>query len=247
MEIKKNPQASLENYSNQFLLIGLVLTLFCTYIVMEHKTYEKTIADLNTVILSSEPIEELIITRRRPIIKSAIPPPRVLEIIEIVQDNIDVNETIIESTETNENEAIVTNLDLNIDNINEATEYEEIIEDVPFAIIENIPIYPGCEKGTKAEKKACFSRKVKKHVHNEFNIELAKELGLTAGKKRIFVMFTINEKGKITEIKARAPHPRLQKEAKRVVQTLPKMTPGKQRGIAVRVKYALPITFEVIL
>lgn len=244
MEIKKNPQASLENYSNQFLLIGLVLTLFCTYIVMEHKTYEKTIADLNTVILSSEPIEELIITRRKPMPKSAIPPPKLLEIIEIVQNNIDVNETIIKSTETNENEAIVANL--NIDNINEATEYEEIIEDVPFAIIENIPIYPGCEKGTKKEKKACFSRKVKKHVHKEFDIALASELVLSAGKKRIFVMFTINEKGNITEIMARAPHPRLQKEAKRVVQTLPKMTPGRQRGKPVRVKYSLPITFEVI-
>ena len=60
-------------------------------------------------------------------------------------------------------------------------------------------------------------------------------------------MFTIDEHGSIQEVMARAPHPRLQTEATRVVKTLPKMTPGKQRGRPVRVKYSLPITFEVVL
>jgi protein TonB len=74
---------------------------------------------------------------------------------------------------------------------------------------------------------------------------LASDLGLSPGKKRIFVMFKIDKTGGITEIRARAPHPRLQKEAERVVRTLPRMTPGKQRGRPVAVRYSLPIAFQV--
>ena len=245
METKKNPQANLENYSIQFMLIGLVLTLFSTHVAMEHKTYERITTDLNPVILSSEPVEELVITHRKPIPKMAAPPPKLVEVIEIVQNTAVIEESILESTETNEDEAVVANLDLNLDDIQEATEYEEIIEDVPFAIIESVPVYPGC-KGNKQEQKACFSSRIRKHIHKKFNANLANELGLSSGKKKIFVMFTIDQYGNIIEVQARAPHPRLQKEAERVVQTLPKMIPGKQRGSAVRVKYSLPITFEII-
>ena len=247
MDTKKNPRARLENYSHQFMLIGLALTLFFTYIALEHKSYIREIATFSSVEITSEQVEEMVITHRKPppIKHAPPPPPKLIEIIQAVEDVADVPETIIESTETDETEAVITSED--IDNINEAAEYEEIIEDVPFAIIENIPVYPGCEKGTKAEKKACFSNKVRKHVNKKFDAELANELGLAPGKKRIFVMFTINEHGNITEVQSRAPHPRLQTEASRVVKTLPKMTPGKQRGVPVRVKYSLPITFEVVL
>ena len=230
MEIKKNPGASLENYSKQFMLIGLVLTLSIVYISLEHKTYSRQVATLNTVEMSSESLEDMVITHRKPpeIKHVPPPPPKMVEIIEVVKDIEDITETVIASTETDENEAVITSED--IDNINEEAEYEEIIEDVPFAIIEDIPVYPGCEKGSKAEKKACFSKKIRNHVNRQFNSELANELGLSEGRKRIFVMFTIDEHGSIQEVMARAPHPRLQTEATRVVKTLPKMTPGKQRG-----------------
>ena len=76
-------------------------------------------------------------------------------------------------------------------------------------------------------------------------MELANELGLTPGKQRINVMFKIDKTGNITDIQARAPHKRLEAEAIRVVSLLPQMTPGKQRGRAVPVKYSLPITFLV--
>ena len=118
-------------------------------------------------------------------------------------------------------------------------------QSLELAIIENIPVFPGCEKGTKAEKKACFSKKISRHINRKFNSGLASDLGLSAGKKRIFVMFKIDKTGSITEIQARAPHPRLQKEAERVVKTLPKMIPGKQRGRPVSVRYSLPIAFLV--
>ena len=53
------------------------------------------------------------------------------------------------------------------------------------------------------------------------------------------------KQGKIAEVRARAPHPRLEQEAARVVNKLPKMQPGKQRGKPVGVVYSLPITFQI--
>ena len=113
-----------------------------------------------------------------------------------------------------------------------------------FAVIEEVPVYPGCE-GSKAQLRTCLQDKITKHVSKNFNADLATDLGLTPGVKRIFVMFKIDKEGNITEVQARAPHKDLQVEAIRVINLLPKMIPGKQKGKSVGVKYSLPIAFKV--
>ena len=128
--------------------------------------------------------------------------------------------------------------------IEEVEEAEEVIEDVPFSIIEEVPVFPGC-KGTRAQKINCLNKKMRTHVQKKFNSDLAGDLGLSPGKKRIIIFFRIDPKGNITEIQARAPHPKLKKEALRVAKLLPKMIPGKQRGVPVGMKYTLPIAFNV--
>ena len=115
---------------------------------------------------------------------------------------------------------------------------------VPFAKIENVPIYPGCDKSSNEKKRKCMSEKISKFVQRKFNTDLAGDLGLT-GRQRISVIFKINKTGDVTGVRARAPHPRLEKEAQRVINLLPKMQPGKQRGVAVTVPYSLPIIFQV--
>ena len=117
-------------------------------------------------------------------------------------------------------------------------------EDVPFAIIEEVPTYPGC-KGTNEQKKKCLQEKIQKIVRKYYNTGLANDLGLSPGKKRVYVQFKIDKNGNITDIRARGPHKRLEKEAIRVVQKIPKMIPGKQRNRPVGVKYTLPITLVV--
>ena len=129
-------------------------------------------------------------------------------------------------------------------NANKITEVEEITEDVPFAVIENVPVFPGC-KGTRKEKSDCLNSSIKKSVITNFNTNLSKGLNLSTGKKKIWVTFRIDESGNVTNINARAPHPILKKEAIRVASLLPKMIPGKQRGKAVGMKYTLPISFNV--
>lgn len=238
MELKKNPKANLENHNKQFMLLGLALALLLIYIGIEWKTFERTVADLGMANMEVEEEIDIPITERIQEVKPPPPPPPAPEKIEIVEDEAEIEETVLESTETEESEAV------EVEEIEEVVEEEEVLEDVPFAIIEDVPVYPGC-KGTNDQKRKCLQEKIQKHVSKKFNTDLANELGLSPGKKRVYVQFKISKTGKITDIRARGPHKRLEKEAVKVVSSLPDMTPGKQRGRAVGVKYTLPITLVV--
>ena len=238
MEFKKNPKANLERHNKQFMLLGLALALIVIYIGIEWKTFERTIADLGMVDISLEEEIDIPITERIQEVKPPPPPPPAPEKIEIVEDESEIEETVLESTETDENEFV------EVEEIEEIVEDEDIIDDVPFAIIENVPVYPGC-KGTNEQKKKCMVEKITKHVNRKYNTGLAGDLGLEPGKKRVYVQFKIDNTGKVTNVMARGPHARLEKEAIRVVELLPDMTPGKQRGRPVGVKYTLPITLVV--
>jgi hypothetical protein len=116
--------------------------------------------------------------------------------------------------------------------------------EVSFSTVENVPIFPGCDKGDNAERRKCMSQKITKFVQKEFNVNIARNLGLY-GRQRISVIFKINKKGNVVGVRARAPHPNLKKEAIRVVNMIPKMKPGMQLGKAVIVPYSLPIIFQV--
>ena len=238
MQIKKNPKANLENYSKLFMQLGLVLALLVVYVAIEKKTYDRVINDLGIATYNIDDEEQVVEIEQVKPPEQQAPPPPTPDKIEVVEDEKEVEETIIESTETDEKAVIKPQ------KIVEVKEEEDIIEDVPFAIIEDVPIFPGC-KGSKAELKECLQEKITAHVNKKFNSELASDLGLAPGIKRIFVMFKIDKTGEITDVQARAPHVRLQEEAVRVVNSLPKMIPGKQRGRAVGVKYSLPIAFKV--
>ena len=235
MEIKKNPKSNLENYSKLFMQIGLVLALFITYAAIEKKTYDRNIGDLGSANMTAEMEEETVITERIEPVKPKTPPPPAPEKIEIVEDEKEVEETIIESTETDETEAV---------EIVEVEEVEEVIEDVSFMIIEDVPVFPGC-KGNKAELKKCFSQKVQKHFSRKFDADLPNELGLAAGRKRVFIGFKIDKTGNIVNVNARAPHPKIKSEVIKVMKQLPRMKPGKQRGKPVGVKYSIPFTLIV--
>ncbi|AXG69505.1 hypothetical protein KORDIASMS9_01728 [Kordia sp. SMS9] len=237
MEAKKNPDADLRKNSWFYLSLGLALVTFLIWQGMEWTAYDEVVKE-ETVDLIEDNEEEMIITEQltQP---PPPPPPPAPEIIEVVEDEEEVEETVIESTETTEDEVIEEVEDV------EVVEEEEVIEDVPFSVIEDAPIFPGCEKyKSKAERKKCMSEKVQKHVNKKFNTELASDLDLE-GVQKIFVVFKIDRQGNITDVRSRAPHPRLAKEAEKVIKSLPKMKPGKQRGKPVGVNYTLPIVFKV--
>ena len=237
MELKKNPKAELSNRSMFFFQLGMILLLFFAWQAIEWKTYDRSLAR-DILNVSDELEEEIPITQPVTPPPPPPPPPPAPEVIEVIEDEKEVEETIIESTETNQKKEIAE-----IEEIVEVVDEE--IADVPFAVIENVPVYPGCEneKGNNAKKK-CMSEQIQKFVQKKFNTELANDLGLE-GRQRISVQFKIDKNGNVVDVRARAPHPKLEQEAVSVVKSLPKMTPGKQRGKAVGVLYSLPILFQV--
>ncbi len=193
------------------------------------------------VDFEDELVEDIPITERIMEVKPPPPPPPAPEKIQIVADQEEIEETVLESTETDESEAVET---IEIDDIEEVEE-EELTENIPFTIVEEVPVYPGCI-GTKQQKRKCLQEKIKMHVNRFYNTEISQELGLAPGKKKVFVLFKIDKNGKIVDVRARGPHKRLEKEAIRVVNKLPQMIPGKQRGRPVGVSYTLPITLIVL-
>jgi protein TonB len=242
MQVKKYPKAILENYTKILIQLSLVFSLFLVYEFITMKSYPREVKEISGTLINIDDSEKLI--EVKPIEVQAQPETKVAlpEKILKVEDDVDITETVIESTETNELDAVKVTRPKELIGV---VEEEEIVEDVAFVVIENVPIFPGC-KGSNSELRACFSDQIAKFVSTRFNIELASDLGLTPGSiQKIFVVFRIDKNGNITDINARAPHKKLQEEAIRVINLLPKMTPGMQRGKPVGVKYGLPIVFKV--
>ncbi|MCK0145986.1 energy transducer TonB [Arenibacter sp. F26102] len=235
MELKKNPKADLTRNSGLYFVIGLVLVMLLTYIAFEWKTYDDDnnfdyTMNVEDTLDEEVPMTEQIKTPPPP------PPPAAPEIIEVVEDEEEVEETVIESTETSQEEEVIEVADVEVEEI------EEDI-DVPFAVIEDVPIFPGCENEPKNKLRDCFNSMMQKHIGKNFRYpEIAQEMGVQG---RVNVMFVIQKDGSIGNVRMRGPDKNLEEEAARIIGKLPKMTPGKQRGRAVRVPFSIPITFKL--
>lgn len=113
--------------------------------------------------------------------------------------------------------------------------------DVPFSVIEEVPIFPGCENAV--DKRACFNQKIQRHISKNFRYPVeAQEQGIQG---RVSILFVIEEDGSIGGVRMRGPDKLLEDEAARIIAKLPQMTPGKQKGNAVRVPFSIPMTFKL--
>lgn len=233
MEPKKNPKADINRNSGLYFAIGLAFTMFVVWRALEWKKYDEVVnydiaLNVEDQLDEEVPLTEQIKTPPPP------PPPAAPEVIEVVEDEEEVEETVIESTETSQEEEVIEI---------EEVEVEEIDEDisVPFAVIEDVPVFPGCEGAS--DKKACFQQQMQKHIRKHFRYpEIAQEMGVQG---RVNVMFVIQRDGSIGGIRMRGPDKNLEAEALRIIELLPDMTPGKQRGRPVKVPFSIPITFRL--
>ncbi len=118
---------------------------------------------------------------------------------------------------------------------------QEEVEDVPFAVIDEAPIFPGCEN--EQDLRECFQLKLQLHISKNFKYPgEAQKQGIQG---RVNIMFTIDQNGDITNIRKRGPDPLLEDEAHRIISLLPQMNPGKQKGQPVNVPFSIPITFKL--
>ena len=233
MQPKKNPKADLNKNRNLYFVIGLTFVTFITWQAIESKTYEKTF-DYEALNVEDDDDEDIPITEQIKTPPPPPPPPPAPEVIEVVEDEEEVEETVIESTETDQDEIIIEEIEVE-------DEFEDI--DVPFAVIEDVPIFPGCESVAKSQRRACFQEQMNKHIRKNFRYpDIAQEMGIQG---RVYVNFIIAKDDSITNIRMRGPDKNLENEAARIIGILPKMTPGKQRGRAVRVPFSIPITFRL--
>jgi protein TonB len=240
MKSKKNPNVKVGRNSSLFFAVGLNLMLLLTYYALNMKTYDKEEIAINTVELEDvleEDIPTVNINTPPP-----PPPPKVAtEVITIVEDMADVEETVIKSTEIQMDDVIQEAV-VAVEEVKVEEEEEEVT--VPFAVVEKVPIYPGCTGKTNAELKACFEKKITQHVNNNFKYpELALELGING---KVFVMFNVDSNGFVNGIRTRGPDKSLEKEAERIISLLPRMVPANQRGKPVKVPYSIPIHFKLL-
>ncbi len=238
MKPKKNPKAEIGRNSSLYFMVGLTSVLFVTWQSLEVKFYEKESKAIEVAQLVDELKEDVPMTEA---IHTTPPPPPLAapDVIEIVEDVEDVEETVIESTESSQ-DTYVENAMVKIEDVVVEEVEEEIV--VPFAIIENVPVFPGCEiYDTQAQRKECFNQKVQEHIRDNFQYPPdALEMHITG---RVYVQFVIDSQGRISNIEKRGPDRLLEKEAVRIMSLLPQVKPGQQRGRSVSVRYSIPINF----
>ncbi|MFV0290645.1 MAG: energy transducer TonB [Mangrovibacterium sp.] len=225
MELKKSNKADLENKKTVFMLAGLVLTLGITLFAFEYKTHAEQVASLGTV--QEQVVEEEII----PITRMAVqqppppPPPKIVEVLNIVDDDMELEEELeIESIDDSNEPIVVAPV------ITQAAEV--VTESEVFIVVEQMPEFPGGVNAMRA-----YLGKTVKYPTS------ALENGVQG---TVYISFVVNQDGSIVDVKVlRGVDASLDKEAVRVVQSMPKWKPGKQGGKAVRVSYQVPISFKL--
>ena len=237
MEPKKNPQLDLRRNSLLYFFVGMTLVLLMAYLALEWKTYYQDDSwDVGVLQTDEDLIENATIVK----IKLPDPPKPKIQTppkIEIKDDDDHIVETVIESDDIDQDTEIADIEDV-------VVAKDDIPEEIPFILIENAPVFPGCEnEKDEKTKRACFQEQMLKHIRKNFRYpEIAQEMGLEG---RVSVIFTVQTDGSIGNIRLRGPHESLEKEAARIISKLPKLTPGKQRGTAVKVPYSIPITIKL--
>lgn len=224
MEVKKNPKVNLEKQKTVYILFGLAVAFMLTLLAFEYAVRPEKVEELEAQAVDVE--EEIIpITRQED--KPPPPPPpepqKVTEVLEIVEDKVEIEDEIeIIDTEATE-ETIIE--------IAEPEEEEE--EEAPiFFIVEDMPKFPGGEL------------ELRKYIAENVRYPaIARENDIQG---KVYVRFAVMEDGSVDKVSVvRGVDPLLDEEAIRVVKTLPKWTPGKQRGKPVRVWYTVPINFQL--
>jgi protein TonB len=227
-EIKKTPRANIENQKDTAILMGMVLALALVFVAFEWST-QTTKLDASTVVQDVVAEEEIEITRRDPTPPPPPPPPapEAPEIIQVVDTKVETRIDI--NMEDDQSKAQVQTY--TPPPPPKAKEREEEEEEI-FVVVENQPEFPG---GQAAMMKF-LSENIKYPV-------IAQENGIQG---RVICNFVVERDGSITDVQVvRGVDPSLDKEAVRVIQSMPRWKPGMQRGKPVRVRFTLPVVFRL--
>ncbi|HKJ42423.1 MAG TPA: energy transducer TonB [Sunxiuqinia sp.] len=228
MEIKKYPYCDLDRYRNIIIEIGFVLALGICLLAFEMKTGVQR-AEIQGTVVTEEVESEIIPITRQQEAKppEPPPPPKVVEVLNIVSDDVEIKDELeIMDTEADDQTAIdVTPVPQNYQQVEEEEEAAPV-----FYIVEEMPEFPGGELALRQ----FLANAIKYPV-------IAQENGIQG---KVYVSFVVGMDGRVSDARVvRGVDPSLDKEALRVVNSLPVWKPGKQRGKPVRVAFSVPINF----
>jgi len=225
MITKKTEKANLEKYRGLFLKVGFIIALGAIFLAFEWTSKAEKVESLGKVQDVNTEEERIPITRQD--IAPPPPPPQqqqVADILNMAEDDADIDEeTDIVDMESDENTQI---------DIQELPEEKKEKEETIFAVVEDMPKFPGGDIG--------LQRWIAKHVNYP---AVARENDIQG---KVFLRFVVNSKGKVDKVQViRGVDPLLDAEAIRVVKMLPRWKPGYQRNQPVSVWYTVPINFKL--
>ena len=229
MEIKKSPKADLEKGKTLNILMGFVVGLAILFVGFEWGDRDIQVATASDQVADIIAEEEIEITRPENTPPPPPPPPAqvVTEVLNVVNDDVDLEQQDIVTSEDNQKEAQHQTYTPPA-----VVEEEEESAQTIFTVVEEMPKFPGGD----GELLKYIGKSIKYPV-------IAQENGIQG---RVICSFVVNRDGSIVDAEVvRGVDPSLDKEAIRVINTMPKWSPGKQRGKPVRVKYTVPITFRL--
>lgn len=230
MEVKKSPKADLEKTKGLGVLMGMVVGLAVLFVGFEWGTRDIQVATADEGVADIIAEEEIEITRQENTPPPPPPPPApvVTEVLNVVDDDVELEQQEIVTSEDSQTEAQTQTFVAPV-----VEEEEEESAQQIFTVVEEIPDFP--DGGLQGLLKF-LAKNIKYPV-------IAQENGIQG---RVVCAFVVNKDGSIVDIEVlRGVDPSLDKEAVRVLSTMPKWKPGKQRGKPVRVKYTVPVMFRL--
>ncbi len=226
METKKSEKVDLEKRKGMFVEIGLVITLSIVLVAFEWTKGEGK-EDNSSAVQEIQFEDEMMQITRREEPKPEPKPeqPKVAEVLDIVDDDVEIEDEFDFDMEADANtEYDFTSM---MGNDEENIEEEEV-----FYIVEDMPTFNGGDPATE------FRKYIAQNLRYP---EIAAENGISG---RVIIQFAVNKTGSVVDARiVRSVDPALDKEAVRVVMSSPKWAPGKQRGKAVKVLFTFPINF----
>ena len=226
-EVKKSAKANIESQKVTAILMGMIVAIALIFFAFEWSTETEKL-DESVIVQDVLAEEEIEITRRDPTPPPPPPPPapEAPEVIEVVETKV---ETTIDIR--TEDDASRVQQETYVPPPPPKPKVEEVTEEI-FVVVEEQPEFPG---GNTAMMKF-LSDNIKYPV-------IAQENGIQG---RVITNFVVERDGSITDVQVvRGVDPSLDREAIRVIQSMPKWKAGRQRGSAVRVRFTLPVVFRL--
>lgn len=236
MKPKKNPQKDPARFSSLSFSVAIALLTLTSLFVLEaffpiNEPFVQTPKSIEEVLVAEIPMDKIVLETTAPvqqIVTTTLP-------TQASPDNEVEDVQPTPSPDAEPENSIIPAAAI-------PSFVESIPDDVPINFVHEVPVFPGCERVPKDQRRACLEQKIRSFIANNQKFPDLAYANRLEGK--VWVEFLITNTGSIQIVQVRSPYPVFENEARRVISKMPKMIPGKQNGREIHVRYTIPITFK---